>query len=230
MWRHCSPRVKTETCIIAQGGAEGNNACWGLHPRAPVTSPGVFFYIATHHIWCSFYYLSNPSSWSPLHGYHVAMTTWKEVRWSSEENWKWTIHARITIVRCHEWKKNESLVPVRRKLKDISQSKIAHPSLYRIHVIQIHTEWTPYRYSGRALKGSILVGGGPIRPPVRSRKPSIRATSGKPRWIGLSKIYNFNKKKIRPGQYWGHQRSSKIRCLGNYNLLYSYLHERSHNM
>ena len=33
--------------------------------------------------------------------------------------------------------------------------------------------------------------GGPIRAPVRSRKPSMGATSGKRRWIGLAKIYNF---------------------------------------
>ena len=40
-------------------------------------------------------------------------------------------------------------------------------------------------------------GGGPFRPPVRSRKPSIGATIGKRFWIGLSKIYNFYIKHFR---------------------------------
>ena len=34
-------------------------------------------------------------------------------------------------------------------------------------------------------------GRGAFSAPARSKKPSIGATSGKRRWIGLSKIYNF---------------------------------------
>ena len=40
-------------------------------------------------------------------------------------------------------------------------------------------------------------GGGAIRRPVRSQKPSIGATIGKRCWIGLSKIYNFCEKHFR---------------------------------
>ena len=54
--------------------------------------------------------------------------------------------------------------------------------------------------------------------PVWSKKPSIGATSSKRRWIGLPKIYNFNIHFFESGQYWGHQRSSKIKCLGKCNL------------
>ena len=38
LWHHYRPRVKTKLCIIAWGEAEGNNAWFGLHPRATVTS------------------------------------------------------------------------------------------------------------------------------------------------------------------------------------------------
>ena len=40
-------------------------------------------------------------------------------------------------------------------------------------------------------------GRGAFRPPVRSQKPSIGATSGKRCWIGLSMIYNFYIKRFR---------------------------------
>ena len=69
-------------------------------------------------------------------------------------------------------------------------------------------------YSGRALKGSILGGGGAFRPPFRFQKPHIGATNGKQHLIGRWQIYNFYKNIFGSGQYWGHQRSSTIKCCG----------------
>ena len=61
MWRHCSPRVKTESCNVARGEAEGNNVRFGLHPRAAVTSQrAMVLTIARNPMQYSFYYMANP--------------------------------------------------------------------------------------------------------------------------------------------------------------------------
>ena len=99
MWRHCRPRVKTETSAIARGEAEGNSTCGGLHPRATVTlQRAIFFAVDRNPMQYSFYYMANSRNLYLVLIHPVIKNIQTQISWY---NWMYWIynHSHVTCLR-----------------------------------------------------------------------------------------------------------------------------------